>query len=77
MGAPFFIDKMPNNFRHIGLDQAHAAQCQRLLMRAGTPCPAAFSGFKQLFAEGQMFSYDLEDIAQYYSGLCAADGPLG
>ena len=64
-GAPFFIDKMPNNFRHIGLihlilPNAKIIDARRQSMACG------FSGYKQLFAEGQEFTYDLADLGQYY-----------
>jgi tetratricopeptide (TPR) repeat protein len=64
-GAPFFIDKMPNNFRHIGLIKLMLPNAKIIDARRN-PMSCCFSGFKQLFAEGQMFSYDLEDIGQYY-----------
>ena len=63
--APFFIDKMPNNFRHIGLIKLILPNAKIIDARR-SPMSCCFSGFKQLFAEGQMFSYDLEDIAAYY-----------
>ncbi len=65
MGAPYFIDKMPNNFRHIGLIKLMLPNAKVIDARRD-PMSCCFSGFKQLFAEGQMFSYDQEDIAQYY-----------
>ena len=63
--APFFIDKMPNNFRHIGLIRLMLPNAKIIDARRD-PMACCFSGFKQLFAEGQMFSYDLEDVARYY-----------
>ena len=63
--APIFIDKMPNNFRHIGLIKLMLPKAKIIDARRD-PMSCCFSGFKQLFAEGQMFSYDLEDIGQYY-----------
>ena len=63
--APFFIDKMPNNFRHIGLIRLMLPNAKIIDARRDAMA-CCFSGFKQLFAEGQMFSYDLEDIAHYY-----------
>lgn len=63
--APFFIDKMPNNFRHIGLIKLMLPKAKVIDARRA-PMACCFSGFKQLFAEGQFFSYDLEDIGQYY-----------
>ncbi|MFK7865433.1 MAG: sulfotransferase [Pseudohongiellaceae bacterium] len=64
-GAPYFIDKMPNNFRHIGLIKLMLPNAKIIDARRN-PLDCCFSGFKQLFAEGQEFSYSLEDIGQYY-----------
>ncbi|MDP2596662.1 tetratricopeptide repeat-containing sulfotransferase family protein [Alteromonas stellipolaris] len=65
-GAPFFIDKMPNNFRHIGL--IHLILPNAIIIDARRdPMSCGFSIFKQLFAEGQEFSYNLEDIGKYYN----------
>ena len=63
--APFFIDKMPNNFRHIGLIHLILPNAKIIDARRH-PMACCFSGFKQLFAEGQEFSYDLEDLGAYY-----------
>jgi len=63
--APFFIDKMPNNFRHIGLIKLILPNAKIIDARR-SPMSCCFSGFKQLFAEGQEFSYSLEDIGRYY-----------
>ena len=64
-GAPFFIDKMPNNFRHIGLIQLILPNAKIVDARRH-PMACCFSGFKQLFAEGQEFTYGLEDLGRYY-----------
>ena len=56
---------MPNNFRHIGLIRLMLPNAKIIDARRD-PMACCFSGFKQLFAEGQMFSYDLEDVARYY-----------
>lgn len=64
-GAPHFIDKMPNNFRHIGLIALMLPNA-RFIDARRHPMACCFSGFKQLFAEGQEFSYRLEDIGRYY-----------
>lgn len=64
--APFFIDKMPNNFRHIGLIKSILPNAKIIDARR-FPVACCFSGFKQLFAEGQEFSYSVDDIAQYYN----------
>ncbi|WP_114521720.1 tetratricopeptide repeat-containing sulfotransferase family protein [Altererythrobacter sp. ZODW24] len=65
-GAPFFIDKMPNNFRHIGLIKLILPNAKIIDARRD-PMDCCFSGFKQLFAEGQEFTYGLEEIGRYYS----------
>ncbi len=64
-GRAFFIDKMPNNFRHIGLIQMILPNAKIIdARRAAMGC--CFSGFKQLFAEGQEFTYGLDEIGRYY-----------
>jgi len=63
--APLFIDKMPNNFLHIGLIRLILPKAKIIDARR-SPMACCFSGFKQLFAEGQDFSYNLEDIGRYY-----------
>jgi tetratricopeptide (TPR) repeat protein len=65
-GAPFFIDKMPNNFRHIGLIKLILPNAKIIDARRH-PMACCFSNYKQLFAEGQEFSYTLEDVGQYYN----------
>ncbi|MEP4102547.1 sulfotransferase, partial [Paraglaciecola sp.] len=64
-GAAFFIDKMPNNFMHIGLIKFILPNAKVIDARRD-PIACCFSGYKQLFAEGQEFSYDLENMAHYY-----------
>jgi tetratricopeptide (TPR) repeat protein len=64
-GKPFFIDKMPNNFRHIGLIHLILPNAKIIDARR-EPMACCFSNFKQLFASGQEFTYGLEDIARYY-----------
>ncbi|TKB04346.1 tetratricopeptide repeat protein [Alteromonas portus] len=65
-GAPFFIDKMPNNFIHIGLIKKILPNAKIIDARRN-PMDCCFSGFKQLFGEGQEFSYSLDDIGRYYN----------
>jgi tetratricopeptide (TPR) repeat protein len=62
---PFFIDKMPNNFRHIGLLHLMLPNA-RIIDARREPMACCFSNFKQLFANGQEFTYSIEDIARYY-----------
>ncbi|MBS0393736.1 MAG: sulfotransferase [Proteobacteria bacterium] len=62
---PFFIDKMPNNFRHIGFIHLILPNAKIIDARR-EPMACCFSNFKQLFASGQEFTYSLEDIARYY-----------
>ncbi len=64
--APYFIDKMPNNFRHIGLIHMILPNAKIIDARRGA-MGCCFSGFKQLFAEGQEFTYGLEEIGHYYT----------
>lgn len=64
--APYFIDKMPNNFRHIGLIHLILPNAKIIDARRA-PMDCCFSGFKQLFAEGQEFTYGLTEMGRYYS----------
>jgi tetratricopeptide (TPR) repeat protein len=64
-GKPRFIDKMPNNFRHVGLIHLMLPNAKIIDARR-EPMACCFSNFKQLFAAGQEFTYSLEDIARYY-----------
>lgn len=66
-GAPYFIDKMPNNFRHVGLIKLILPNAKIIDARRN-PMDCCFSGFKQLFAEGQEFTYGLTEIGRYYRG---------
>jgi hypothetical protein len=61
---------MPNNFRHIGLIKMILPNAKIIDARR-EPMACCFSGFKQLFAEGQEFSYDLTDIGRYYNDYVA------
>ncbi|XOV90266.1 MAG: tetratricopeptide repeat-containing sulfotransferase family protein [Pseudomonadota bacterium] len=65
LGAPYFIDKMPNNFRHIGLIKLILPNA-RIIDARRDAMACCFSGFKQLFAEGQEFTYSLHDAGTYY-----------
>jgi tetratricopeptide (TPR) repeat protein len=64
-GKAHFIDKMPNNFRHIGLIQLMLPNAKIIDARR-EPMACCFGNIKQLFAQGQEFTYSLEDIARYY-----------
>lgn len=64
-GASYFIDKMPNNFLHIGLIKLMLPNAKVIDARRH-PLACCFSGFKQLFGEGQEFTYGLENIGRYY-----------
>lgn len=63
--TPFFIDKMPNNFRHIGLIHLILPN-SRIIDARRHPMAGCFSGYKQLFAHGQTFTYSLKGIGKYY-----------
>ena len=63
--APFFIDKMPNNFAHIGLIHLMLPRAKIIDARRH-PFGCCFSAFKQHFARGQAFTYDLAELGRYY-----------
>ena len=63
--APLFIDKMPNNFVHIGLIRLILPNA-RVIDARRNPMACCFSCFQQLFGEGQEFTYGLEEVGRYY-----------
>jgi predicted Zn-dependent protease len=63
--APYFIDKMPNNFMHVGLLHLMLPNC-RIIDARRHPLGCCFSAFKQHFARGQNFSYSLTDAGRFY-----------
>jgi tetratricopeptide (TPR) repeat protein len=63
--APFFIDKMPNNFAHLGLIHLMLPRAKIIDARRH-PLGCCFSAFKQHFARGQSFTYDLAELGRYY-----------
>ena len=66
LGRPLFIDKMPNNFAHLGLIQLILPRAKVIDARRH-PLACSLSGFKQHFARGQGFTYDLADLGRYYA----------
>jgi hypothetical protein len=64
-GKARFIDKMPNNFRHIGLIHLMLPNA-RIIDARREPMACCFGNLKQLFAQGQEFTYSIDDIARYY-----------
>lgn len=66
LGRPLFIDKMPNNFAHIGLIRLILPRAKIIDARRH-PLGCCFSAFKQHFARGQTFSYDLVELGRYYA----------
>jgi tetratricopeptide (TPR) repeat protein len=66
LGRPFFVDKMPNNFQHLGLIQLILPNAKVVDARRH-PLGCGFSCFKQHFARGQGFTYDLTDLGRYYA----------
>ncbi|HZW59814.1 MAG TPA: sulfotransferase, partial [Woeseiaceae bacterium] len=69
-GLPYFIDKMPNNFQHIGLIHLILPQAKIIDARRH-PMAGCFSNYKQLFARGQTFTYSLTDLGHYYRDYLA------
>jgi hypothetical protein len=65
LGRPFFIDKMPNNFAHVGLIHLVLPDAKIIDVRRH-PLACCFSCFKQHFAHGQNFTYGLENVGRYY-----------
>src|SRR6185312_15187653 len=65
-GRPFFIDKMPNNFLHVGFIHTILPNAKIIDARRH-PLGCCFSCFKQHFARGQSFTYSLTDLGRYYS----------
>ena len=69
--APFFVDKMPNNFIHIGLIKTILPNAKIIDTRRD-PMDTCFSCFKQFFARGQLFTYSMEDLGNYYTDYIRA-----
>lgn len=63
--APFFIDKLPNNFLYVGLILM-AMPNAKIINTVRNPIDNCFGCYKQLWAEGQYFTYDLDDLGRYY-----------
>jgi len=72
---PFFTDKMPNKFRHIGLIHLMLPKAKIIDVRR-EPMASCFSKLKELFGRGQEFTYSIGDISRY-SDLSRADATLG
>ncbi len=64
-GKPLFIDKLPNNWLHLGLITTILPRA-RIIDARRHPLDCGYSNFRQHFARGQAFSYDLADIGRYY-----------
>lgn len=64
-GLPFFVDKMPNNWLHVGLIHLILPRA-RIIDARRHPMAGCFACYKQLFARGQTFTYDLTAVGHYY-----------
>jgi tetratricopeptide (TPR) repeat protein len=62
---PMFIDKLPNNWAHVGLIRSILPNA-RIIDARRHPLACGFSNFKQHYARGQKFSYDLAELGRYY-----------
>ncbi len=62
---PFFIDKLPNNWAHVGMIRMILPNA-RIIDARRHPLACCFSNFKQHYARGQRFSYDLSEVGAYY-----------
>lgn len=69
-GRPHFIDKMPNNWQHVGLIHLILPHA-RIVDARRHPVGCCLSGWKQHFARGQTFTYDLVEIGRYYRDYVA------
>ena len=69
-GAARFVDKMPNNFMHVGLIHLMFPRA-RIIDTRRHPMACCFSGYKQLFADGQEFTYGIDTMARYYKAYAA------
>jgi len=65
LGKPFFVDKMPNNFRHVGFIHLILPRARIIDIRR-QPLAAGFAAFKQHFGQGHAYSYDLAALGRYY-----------
>ncbi len=63
--SPFFTDKNPNNFEHVGILQMILPNAKIINARRH-PLDSCYGSYKQLFAQGQPFTYDLVEIGEYY-----------
>jgi predicted Zn-dependent protease len=70
LGRRLFVDKMPNNFQHLGLIQLMLPRA-RIIDARRHPCGACVSAFKQHFTDAQAFTYDLGDLGRYYRDYVA------
>lgn len=68
---PFFVDKMPSNWAHVGFIKLILPNAKIIDVRRH-PLACGFSNYKQLFGRGQEFSYDLAHIGAYYRDYSAA-----
>ena len=64
-GRPLFIDKLPNNWAHVGLIRLILPNAKVIDSRRH-PLACGFSNFKQHYAKGQVWAYDLAEIGAYY-----------
>jgi tetratricopeptide (TPR) repeat protein len=65
--SPRFIDKLPLNFLYCGLIQ-RALPHARIIHLQRDPMDTCFAIYKTLFKQAYPFSYDLQELAQYYLG---------
>jgi hypothetical protein len=65
LGTPFFIDKMPNNFIHVGWIKLILPNA-RIINTRRHPMDSLLGVYKQLFAKGQDFTYDMLELAEFY-----------
>ncbi|MEY4270018.1 MAG: hypothetical protein RLZZ58_1234, partial [Pseudomonadota bacterium] len=70
-GKPHFVDKLPNNWLHAGFIKLILPNA-RIIDARRDAMDCCFSNFRQHFARGQSFSYDLTDLGRYYRDYARA-----
>lgn len=75
-GKPFYIDKLPNNWAYLGFITLILPNAKIIDARRN-PLDCCFSNFRQHFAKGQAFAYDLDHVGRYYADYVRAMAHYG
>ncbi len=66
-GRPYFVDKLPFNFRYCGLIH-QALPNAKIVHLTRDPLDTCYAVFKTLFVNAYHYSYQLDELAQFYVG---------